>query len=84
MAIEVNDPCVRAAQLQAAYDNLITGSGAQRVTVRAGDAFKEVWFYQTDLSRLQSELQAAKDACAKAQGQKAGRFAIRAGSRRCF
>lgn len=84
MAIEQNDPCVRAQQLQTAYDSLISGSNAQRVTVRSGDGFKEVWFQQGDLSRLKAELQAAKDACAASQGQPTGRFAIRGGSRRCF
>lgn len=82
MAVDWTDPCARATALREAYYALVQG-GETQVRVRNGEHEQEVRYGAASLATLKRELAQAEAECARKNGTGGGRFAIRAGSRRC-
>jgi hypothetical protein len=85
MAINWDDPCVRAAELRKAYYALVSGQGESLIRYRGPEGEQEVRYQSADLAKLQVEMRSAEAECAETNGtpNRLRRFAIRAGSRRC-
>lgn len=84
MAIDWDDPCVRAAELRKAYFALISGQGEYLIRYRGPEGEQELRFQNANLEKLQIEMRSAAEECAETTGamNRSRRFAIRAGSRR--
>lgn len=78
MPIEQDDPCVRARELRAVRDRLITGEGVVESEFSGGNgSSRRVRYTKADMTMLNSEIAAADAACARSRGQRPRRFAVR-------
>ena len=84
LTIDEPDPCAAATALRVVYYDLIAGQGAQIVTFKAGSSGVErsVTYHKAQPDRLLSVIRGFEDQCARSQGKRPRRFALRAGGRR--
>lgn len=77
MAIEQNDPCVRAAELRAIRDDIMLGKHVAETEFEAGNGTRRrVKFSAANLGMLNKAIADAENACAIQQGKAPKRFAI--------
>ncbi len=84
MAVDLNDPCARAAWLRETYFGAVGGGNETLIRNRGPDSEQEVRFNKMDLSTLRAEMLRAEDECRATTGLPPlrRRFAVRAGSYR--
>lgn len=77
MAIEIEDPCLRATQLKAIRDKIMLGDKAVETELDAGNGVRRrVKFGPANLSLLNQQIMEAERKCALKNGQPTPRFAI--------
>lgn len=83
-AIDLSDPCARAAALRAAYYTLVQGGAETMIRYRGPEGEREVRYKAPDMNTLLSELRVAETECSATTGgpNPGRRYAIRAGARR--
>lgn len=83
LTIDENDPCAAATALRQVYYDLIAGQGAMIVTFKAGTSGVErsVTYHKAQPDRLLAVIRGFEEKCAKAQGLRPRRHALRAGGR---
>lgn len=77
MAIEQDDPCLRAKQLRAIRDDIMLGKNVAETDFEAGNGTRRrVKFSAANLTMLNREIADADAACAARNGGRPRRFAI--------
>lgn len=78
------DPCGAAETLRGVYRAIISGGRPASVSFSSGPngTERDVTYHRPDAAALLREIRRFEAECAKAQGGKPRRFAVRAGGRR--
>lgn len=81
LIIDENDPCTAAKTLRSVYLQLVAGVQTQTVRFRAGETGveREVSFHKAQPDKLLHIIRDFEDHCARRNGDRPRRFALRAG-----